>query len=56
MKDNTNGYNEFAQEYGGPLQNQYQLYRVDTEPCRWFLAVNGYEPQLISASELGTQL
>ena len=55
MKDNTNGYNEFAQEYGGPLQNQYQLYRVNTEPCRWFLAVNGHEPQLISPGELGAQ-
>jgi hypothetical protein len=60
MKDDTsgfnNGYNEFAKEHGGPLQNQYQLYRVDVEPCRWFLAVNGNEPQLISPGELGTQI
>ena len=56
MKDNTNGYNEFAGGHGGPLQNTYQLYRVDVEPCRWFLAVNGNEPQLISPGELGTQI
>jgi hypothetical protein len=56
MKDNTNGYNEFAEKHGGPLQNTYQLYRVDVEPCRWFLAVNGNEPQLISPGELGTQI
>jgi hypothetical protein len=56
MKDNTNGYNEFAKGHGGPLQNTYQLYRVDVEPCRWFLAVNGNEPQLISHGELGAQV
>ena len=56
MKDNTSGYNEFAKEHGGPVQNTYQLYRVEVEPCHWFLAVNGNEPQLISPGELGTQI
>jgi hypothetical protein len=54
--DATGRYNEFAQEHNGPLQNTYQLYRVEVEPCRWFLAVNGNEPQLISPGELGTQI
>jgi hypothetical protein len=54
--DPDNGYNEFAEKHGGPVQNAYQLFREDVEPCRWYLGVNGHEPQLISSAELGTQL
>jgi len=56
MNDSTDRYNEFAGEHGGPPQNKYQLYREDVDPCVWYLAVNGHEPQLISSGELGTQV
>jgi hypothetical protein len=55
MKDDVSGYNKFAEEHGGPLQNHYQLYREDVDPCRWYLAVNGNEPQRILPGELSTQ-
>jgi hypothetical protein len=39
-----------------PIETKkYVLFREDVNPCRWYLAVDGGEPQLISSAELNTQ-
>jgi hypothetical protein len=48
-------FNEFALRYGDGSVPIYQLYWEDVLPRRYFLGVNGDEPQLIESRDLSYQ-